>query len=121
MFRDRLRKLRNEKVWSQDKLAQKLGISNSVVGRYETGDTYPSTERLIEIAKIFNVSLDYLAGLSETRGELNEEELKKDPDLLRIVNQTRPYIGDRPATDEEWKLIVSVLESFSRNDNSNVS
>jgi transcriptional regulator with XRE-family HTH domain len=112
LFRERLRQLRTEKGWSQDHLAKKIGISNSVVGRYELGDTYPSTENLIKIARIFSVSLDFLVGISDNRGHIDENEIKQDPDLLRIVNHVRPTIEGVPVTDKQWKLINAVLEGI---------
>ena len=41
-FGEKLRILRNERNWSQAQLATRLGISDSQVAHYETGDRFPS-------------------------------------------------------------------------------
>ena len=48
---------------TQAQLAQKLSLTKSVISAYETGLRLPSYDVLIQIAKIFNVTTDYLLGL----------------------------------------------------------
>jgi transcriptional regulator with XRE-family HTH domain len=62
---DRLRKLREEKDFSQEKLAEYLGIGQQQIWRYENGETKPNTEILAKIAKALDVSADYLLGLTD--------------------------------------------------------
>ena len=54
--------LRKEKSLSQSDLANKIGISQVMVGKYERGDATPSIEVAKKIADAFEISLDYLAG-----------------------------------------------------------
>lgn len=61
-FKDRLKDLRKRRGYSQAALADKLGLSKSTIGAYETGDIVPSIEALELIADFFGVDLDYLAG-----------------------------------------------------------
>ena len=58
-------------------MAQKLGITKSVISAYETGIRLPSYDILIHIAKIFNVSTDYLLGL-EKKYEIDLSGLTKE-------------------------------------------
>ncbi len=51
-------------------LAQKLGLTKSVISAYETGLRLPSYDVLINIAKIFKVSTDYLLGM-DNRQEID--------------------------------------------------
>ncbi len=67
MIGKRLRKLRLEQGISQSQLAAKLGISQQAIGNYETDIREPDNETLKKIALIFNVSTDYLLGLSNQR------------------------------------------------------
>lgn len=62
-FGNTLKTLRLRENLTQAKLAQKLGLTKSVISAYETGLRLPSYDVLIHIAKIFNVSTDYLLGL----------------------------------------------------------
>lgn len=65
-FPTRLRTLREEKGVSQAVLAQKLGISKSTLGLWETGDTLPDAKSLYDLADYFDVSTDYLLCRTET-------------------------------------------------------
>lgn len=70
IYLQRLKEIRKERKMTQAVLAKKLNTTNSVISRYESGKTFILTSFLIEYAKIFNVSTDYLLGLS------NNKELK---------------------------------------------
>lgn len=61
-FKDRLKELRKRKGLSQVALSERLGLSKSTIGAYETGDITPSLEALNTIADFFNVGIDYLLG-----------------------------------------------------------
>lgn len=68
-FSDKLQKLRKENNITQEGLADKLNVSRQAVSKWESGTGYPDTEKLIQLSKIFNVTMDEL---------VNEEEIKKD-------------------------------------------
>lgn len=73
-FGDRIKKLRKDKEWSQEYVANKLNISIGALSRYETGMFEPKSLSLInDFATLFNVTTDYLLGKSNIR---NPEELK---------------------------------------------
>lgn len=59
-FCDKLQKIRKENNITQEGLADKLNVSRQAVSKWESGQAYPDTEKLIQISKIFNVSLDEL-------------------------------------------------------------
>lgn len=65
-FNDRLKELRSENGLTQHELAVKLGITRSAYSLYELGLREPNLAMLIELSKFFNVTLDYLAGLSDS-------------------------------------------------------
>lgn len=73
IFGKRLKMLREEAHMSRAELALQLNTSLSAISQYETGNRVPSDEIKIYIAKIFNVSLDYLMGLSPIRNNQSSE------------------------------------------------
>lgn len=63
-FGERLKYLRNEKGIGQNALAEQLQLSNASISYWETGKQTPSAEALFKIAIYFNVSADYLLGIT---------------------------------------------------------
>ena len=59
-FYEKLRKIRKEKGMSQEELADQLGVSRQAVSKWESGQGYPETDKLLLISGMFGVSLDYL-------------------------------------------------------------
>ena len=73
---NRIRSLRIEKGYTQDKLAYLLKCSSSIIGLYESGRRNPSIEVLVKLSKIFDCSIDYIIGKSDIKN-INELELDK--------------------------------------------
>ena len=58
MFNDNLNKYRKQKGLSQEELAFRLGVSRQSVSKWESGQSTPELELIIEIADLFGISLD---------------------------------------------------------------
>ena len=65
IFADRIKYLRTEKELGQEELAKTLGVSASVISRWENGLREPSMSSLIALSKFFHVSIDYIVGLTD--------------------------------------------------------
>lgn len=81
-----LSKLRSENNLNQRDLATELGVSSGAIGMWETGKRFPDLTMLVKIATFFNVSTDYLLGLTST------------PDAKETVH------GEQLLTDEKKLL-----------------
>ena len=66
-FSGRLKLLRNENRYTQNQMAEILGLKPRGYQAYEYGTAYPTVPGLIQIAKFFDVSTDYLLGLTDQR------------------------------------------------------
>jgi len=64
---ERLNKLRQERGLTQQELADLFHISNSTISSYETGNRIPDVEFLLKLSKFYNISSDYIIGLSDSR------------------------------------------------------
>ena len=62
-FDENLRNLRKEKDYSQEYLAEKLGVTRQTISKWENGTAMPDLKKLIELADFFEVSIDDLLGL----------------------------------------------------------
>lgn len=67
-FQDRLRELRRQMNLTQKKLADVLQTTNSSICDWECGRSEPDLNQLIKLAKIFDVSTDFLLGLEDETG-----------------------------------------------------
>ena len=64
-FGRRLRELRKSRGWTQQQLADQVGIERAIIGNYELGLHYPAMPVLAKLAQVFQVSADRLLGLHE--------------------------------------------------------
>lgn len=62
---DRLRPLRMQAGYTQQQMADHLGLERSTYTKYETGASEPSLATLRRLARTFDVTLDYLLGQSD--------------------------------------------------------
>mgnify|MGYP001943275663 FL=1 len=109
MYGVRLRILRKANGWTIDDMADRLNIGRSTYAGYETEHRKPSIETLSELAKIFNVSTDYILGLTD------------DKDPKKVENNAYEYLKKEnlnwngvPLSDEELKPIRDLLEVVVR-------
>ena len=90
MVADRIKFLRESNNLTQSELARQLGITRSSVNAWEQGISVPSTQYVVELARLFNVSVDYLLGVDASANlniaGLNEDDVKL---VYQIVNHLR--------------------------------
>ncbi len=66
MVADKIKMLRNKRGITQAELAKQLGVTRAGVNAWEMGISIPSTQYIIELARFFKVSSDYLLDLPTT-------------------------------------------------------
>ena len=78
---EKIRRLRQERNWTQADLGEKISVHQKQISSYERGVTVPSTDILMKIAEAFDVTLDYLAF---DKNSANNGKLQiQDRELLR--------------------------------------
>lgn len=97
-----LKKLRLEKGVSQKAVAQYLNVSQQTVSRYETSDNLSvSQDILIQLARYYNVSIDYI--------------LSGNNDVSKVTVKESPGNYNKPSPmDEEFKILYQSLNPYNK-------
>ena len=95
----KIKALRREKKMTQQELADKLKIGKTTVSNYETGYSKPDTDTLIQMSKIFNVSLNYLTGINNVKQDTNPE--KYTIPVYASISCGNPFVADENIYDFE--------------------
>lgn len=56
----KITELRRQKGWSQENLAEKLGVTRQSVSKWESGASVPDLDKIIGLSELFGVTTDYL-------------------------------------------------------------
>ena len=89
-FGSRLLEIRKSKGFSQAELADLLNSKPPVIGRYERGEATPSIEVALRLAKVLDVSLDYLVG--NTDWKIDQDTLNRMQDISKMPENARSFI-----------------------------
>lgn len=84
MNTDNLKKAREAAGYTQAQAAAKLGISDGTYKNYEQGKREPNGEKLVALARLYNVTTDYLLGYSKEEFSLKPEKPIKDTTLKAL-------------------------------------
>lgn len=100
----RIRELREDNDKTQREVAEYLGTPYQYYAVYEKGTSEISFERAIALAKYYNVSLDYIAGLTNNKRGLSSGDLTNEQQAL--LNHTKEM------TDSEKRKLVELLKKL---------
>lgn len=90
----RFRQERELKNLSQNDLANILGVSQQSISKYENGSREAGYDILIQMSKFFDVSIDYLLGLSNVRKIETTQNEQLSTDETRIIDAYRTIDSD---------------------------
>lgn len=96
-FGEKLTELRKKEGLSQEELGYKLNVTRQTVSKWELGQTTPEMDKLVELGKIFNISVDEL--VNETEKTANENE----------VIQDAPVKDKSPRNDKKSLIIIIAI------------
>ena len=82
---DKIMNLRKKCGWSQEDLADQLGISRQSVSKWESGMSIPDLEKIVKMSSLFGVSTDYLLK-DEIEGELPSETMDTDDEVRHSIS-----------------------------------
>jgi transcriptional regulator with XRE-family HTH domain len=114
-FSENLRIARKQKGLSQEQLAESLDISRQAISKWESDEGYPETEKLIQIAGVLGVSLDYLLLDEQLTDKSNDDAPKKANGFPANGKITvRSYDGGKLSAYDEF-VIIPVAGAGKRN------
>ena len=83
IFADKLIQLRKKSGWSQEELAEQLGVSRQSVSKWEGAQSFPDIEKIVKMSQLFGVSTDYL--LKEDEEAPSYFEVDETPKVRRVT------------------------------------
>lgn len=107
---NRMKQMREKKGLIQTIMANKLGVTQQTLSRYENDITCIKADVLIKAAKYFNVSTDYLLGLSEIKRDMSMPKKINDK-----VEEYYELVEVYSSLDEiDQKLFWNILQSVKK-------
>lgn len=94
-FANRLKKLREDKGLIQQDIADLLHVGRATIAGYETKGKQPDYEKLVLLAKYFNVSIDYLLGNSDVKTTNLEipDDFSTPEDAMKFILEKNVIMG----------------------------
>ena len=107
IFRLRLRELLDERKWSQKELAERCGTTAATISRWLSGTNVADVQGVISIAKAFNVTTDYLLGITSKRNEADKWLSAEKRFITDIYERAKP---------EDKYVIWALLQRYLKNE-----
>ena len=93
MTADRIKALRESRGWTQAELARRMNMTRNGINSWEQGLSMPSPPSLVDLARLFSVSTDYLLGVENYSAVnvtgLNEEDVALLAQLAERLRENR--------------------------------
>ena len=105
-FSDKLIALRKKEGWSQEELAERLNVSRQSVSKWESAQSMPDIDKILQLSSLFSVTTDCL--LKDTQAEPEYTEDDTSP-LPRIKALTAAY----------WLVVVAIFLWYTFGPNGN--
>lgn len=103
-----LAKLRKDAGMSQFELAERLGVSQQTISKYEKGTRQPDNATLLKLSEIFNCSVDYLLGRTDNPSPRDETSTVSD--LEELLKQDTLMFDGEPLDEEAKEGILRFLK-----------
>jgi transcriptional regulator with XRE-family HTH domain len=107
---ERIRLHRLIKRMTQAELGKIIGVSSQAVGLYEKGEREPNISQLRQLAGLFNVTLDYLLGMTPL-SDAEKFLIMIDFTDAEILSKCKLMVDGREMTEDEAKWFISMVRS----------
>ena len=115
---EQLKNLRKDKGYTQPQVAHKLNKSVTTISRYEKNVQTPPIDVLIEMAFLYNVSIDTIIGNKKYRAVLTDGLTEKQIEILQLLiyewkDKTAVYHADG-LTPRQQEIIARLMNEFAK-------
>lgn len=101
---NKLVKLRKQYGYSQEQLAEKIGVSRQAVSKWERSESSPDTENLIALAKIYNLSIDDMINHNSS----NDNSYSASPNSMGQTESVEENSYDDTRDDDRNKYLKRI-------------
>ena len=119
-FSENLRRLRKERGYSQEELAEKLSVTRQAISKWENATAMPDLKKITETAQLFGVSMDELLGIEPDIKTATTETVYNNQvynlKLLQQEKKTKTAAGNK---SRQNLFTVSVYENLSTHNRNN--
>lgn len=98
---EKISKQRKELNYTQEQIAEILGVSRQSISKWESDIAYPETEKLIELGKLFDCSMDYL---------LKEEITEKNDTQAFVLGERVEELSKKVITEKNKGRVKKILK-----------
>ena len=96
---DKIIRLRKKNGWSQEDLAEKLTVSRQSVSKWEGAQSVPDLDKILQLSKIFGVSIDYLLKEEFEEEEYTAEDTEEETSARRVsLEEANAFLTIKKAT-----------------------
>ena len=104
---DKIIKLRKKNGWSQEELADKMNVSRQAVSKWESAQTIPDLEKILQLSVLFGVTTDYLLK-DEIEDEEFTDDVSSETTVKRItIEEANAYIEQRKKA--AWRIALATF------------
>jgi len=112
-FGQRLSRIRKEKGFTQNEIADKVGVTSQAVSKWENDLASPDIDILLKLSEIFDISVDELLGKETKKTVLNDKPSKKDIDKMIFKIIVTSADGDKVNVNLPLALVKALMDKDS--------
>ena len=112
-FGQRLSRIRKEKGFTQNEIADKVGVTSQAVSKWENDLASPDIDILLKLSEIFDISVDELLGKETKKTVLNDKPSKKDIDKMIFKIIVTSADGDKVNVNLPLALVKTLMDKDS--------
>ena len=119
MVHARLRELRLESKKKQSEIADVLGISQSTYSQYEQPDNIIPSKHIYQLSKFYNISSDYILGISQVKATPDEVEfikLLESKTIEELMHEYNLTLASKQLDPDQERAMIKVLKAMLEKD-----